>query len=152
MNKIELPKKSSQRGVLKQRPPGAFTECGQTLIHELFSDIDECSKGSHGCDVNAYCNNTIGSYTCTCMEKYSGNGKTCASDREFCTYNNFIIFFFGLITIFYPKSTVFLVSGWVIAIQPLAKEIVDFGYKIDVIFTVGAKIQRHFRFSLPRTF
>lgn len=40
-------------------------------------DIDECSQGSHTCDVNAYCNNTVGSYRCTCKPHYYGNGEIC---------------------------------------------------------------------------
>ena len=31
-------------------------------------DIDECEQGSSGCNQN--CNNTVGSYLCTCMDGY----------------------------------------------------------------------------------
>ena len=40
-------------------------------------DIDECSKGSHDCDINANCTNTNGSYSCTCKEGYTGKGESC---------------------------------------------------------------------------
>ena len=40
----------------------------------MFLDIDECSNGSHDCDVNANCTNTNGSYSCTCEEGYTGKG------------------------------------------------------------------------------
>ena len=42
-----------------------------------FADIDECSGDP--CDSNATCNNTDGSYTCTCNTGYSGSGESCAS-------------------------------------------------------------------------
>ena len=42
----------------------------------LFSDIDECSA-EHKCDVNAVCNNTKGSYNCTCKKGYYGDGRNC---------------------------------------------------------------------------
>ena len=48
----------------------------------VLSDVDECSKGSHDCDVNASCNNTIGSYQCVCKPTYYGNGKNCTYYRE----------------------------------------------------------------------
>ena len=50
-----------------------------------FLDVDECAEGSRDCDVNAYCNNTIGSYTCMCKATYFGNGKNCTrhDDRKF---------------------------------------------------------------------
>ena len=41
------------------------------------SDIDECSNGSHDCDVNANCTNTNGSHSCTCKEGYTGKGESC---------------------------------------------------------------------------
>ena len=43
----------------------------------LTIDVDECSSNSHSCDVNAVCNNTHGSHTCTCKAGYTGDGKSC---------------------------------------------------------------------------
>ncbi|XP_062499001.1 fibrillin-2-like [Corticium candelabrum] len=40
-------------------------------------DIDECSNGSHRCHTNAICTNTIGSYSCSCHNCYTGNGFSC---------------------------------------------------------------------------
>ena len=37
-------------------------------------DIDECSSNSHSCDANAVCNNTRGSYNCSCKPGFSGDG------------------------------------------------------------------------------
>ncbi|KAG7461968.1 hypothetical protein MATL_G00196770 [Megalops atlanticus] len=39
-------------------------------------DVDECALGSD-CDTHASCHNTDGSYTCTCVPPYSGDGKNC---------------------------------------------------------------------------
>ncbi|XP_039996882.1 sushi, von Willebrand factor type A, EGF and pentraxin domain-containing protein 1 isoform X2 [Xiphias gladius] len=39
-------------------------------------DVDECALGSD-CDSHASCQNTEGSYTCTCIHPYSGDGKNC---------------------------------------------------------------------------
>ncbi|XP_022795533.1 protein kinase C-binding protein NELL2-like [Stylophora pistillata] len=46
-------------------------------------DIDECSKGGHTCDVNANCQNTNGSYNCSCKKGYTGDGRSC-SDIDEC--------------------------------------------------------------------
>ena len=46
------------------------------------SDLDECSTNTDGCDVNAVCQNTVGSHTCTCKAGYTGNGQTCHGKRE----------------------------------------------------------------------
>ena len=43
-------------------------------------DIDECSSGTDNCDENADCNNTTGSFYCTCKANYSGDGVTCTPD------------------------------------------------------------------------
>ena len=47
------------------------------------SDIDECIDGTHGCDVNAECNNTQGSYNCTCKDGFHGNDTNCTGE---CSY------------------------------------------------------------------
>ena len=44
-----------------------------------FPDIDECDLGTYVCDVNAYCENTIGSYDCVCVDGYVENGTFCMS-------------------------------------------------------------------------
>ena len=46
------------------------------FISLLFIDLDECADSSHGCDVNASCTNTHGSYNCTCKPTYTGDGKS----------------------------------------------------------------------------
>lgn len=47
----------------------------------LLLDVDECNASSPVCDVNAICNNTIGSYRCACNPGYSGDGRTCKGKR-----------------------------------------------------------------------
>lgn len=49
----------------------------------LFSDEDEneCQKKTRNCDVNAQCNNTTGSFNCTCLQGYLGNGVQCSGER-----------------------------------------------------------------------
>lgn len=42
------------------------------------AELDECSTGTHDCDVNAECVNTEGSYKCQCREGYKGNGYQCS--------------------------------------------------------------------------
>ena len=39
------------------------------LFHSLILDIDECNSFNGGCD--HYCNNTIGSYDCSCKTGYT---------------------------------------------------------------------------------
>ncbi|XP_076997754.1 sushi, von Willebrand factor type A, EGF and pentraxin domain-containing protein 1 isoform X2 [Tamandua tetradactyla] len=40
-------------------------------------DVDECAIGSD-CNKHAFCLNTNGSYTCSCIPPYTGDGKNCA--------------------------------------------------------------------------
>ena len=52
------------------------------LGHEFYSpplDIDECDVDTDNCDMNAVCDNTIGSFGCTCNPGYSGDGTVCLS-------------------------------------------------------------------------
>ena len=43
----------------------------------VFLDVDECSD-SLICDVNANCQNTPGSHSCSCKQGFYGDGQNCA--------------------------------------------------------------------------
>ncbi|XP_078351938.1 LOW QUALITY PROTEIN: polycystin-1-like protein 2 [Oculina patagonica] len=45
-------------------------------------DVDECQDLTHNCDVNAQCNNFYGSFNCTCLQGYSGDGVSCPDVDE----------------------------------------------------------------------
>ena len=47
-----------------------------STLKNFIADIDECSSG-HTCDSSASCQNTDGSYICTCDSGYIGDGHTC---------------------------------------------------------------------------
>ena len=50
-------------------------------INNLMFYIDECTSSSHNCDTSlATCNNTLGSFACTCILGYTGNGIMCSGD------------------------------------------------------------------------
>ena len=55
-----------------------------TTLLLLFIDIDECA--STPCDKNATCDNTDGSFTCTCNTGYSGDGFDCKGKIELMQY------------------------------------------------------------------
>ncbi|XP_067373872.1 pro-epidermal growth factor isoform X2 [Channa argus] len=44
---------------------------------KMISDIDECKLGTHNCNKNAECQNTMGKYLCKCLAGYHGNGQMC---------------------------------------------------------------------------
>ncbi|XP_028415961.1 fibropellin-1-like [Dendronephthya gigantea] len=50
-------------------------------------DVDECLPSSP-CHSNATCNNTDGSYTCTCNSGYTGDGFNCTDGSYICTCNS----------------------------------------------------------------
>ena len=59
----------------------------------IISDIDECSNGSHMCDVKANCTNIGGSH-CTCKKGYTGDGKRCQGTC--CNfYDHLLMYFFN---------------------------------------------------------
>ena len=46
-------------------------------------DIDECASANRpDCDVNAVCNNTQGSYVCTCKEGFYKDGQNCTGNYK----------------------------------------------------------------------
>ena len=49
-----------------------------------FPDVNECA--TNPCDANAACQNTRGSYQCTCNRGYYGNGKQCTASSKYLYY------------------------------------------------------------------
>ena len=48
-------------------------------------DINECDMNNGGCDFDAHCTNTIGSFTCVCNSGFAGNGISCmGKDYDHC--------------------------------------------------------------------
>jgi len=54
-------------------------------VEQFCEDHNECMFDTHDCDQEAHCNNTDGSYHCTCMEGYIGNGWMCSIPDSFIT-------------------------------------------------------------------
>lgn len=53
-----------------------------------FVDTDECLSNTYPCHINAYCNNTIGNYSCICKPGYTGDGvHNCESMKDFFSFN-----------------------------------------------------------------
>lgn len=55
------------------------------MISDMFliltTDIDECANPeANDCETNAVCNNTEGSYSCSCVSGYKGDGKNCTGN------------------------------------------------------------------------
>ena len=46
-------------------------------ISNFATDIDECETNPHKCHQEATCNNTHGSYLCTCKPGVIGDGQNC---------------------------------------------------------------------------
>ena len=51
-------------------------ETTQALILK-FIDVNECADEEPPCDLNADCENTVGSFQCYCNEGYTAEGNTC---------------------------------------------------------------------------
>ena len=55
--------------------------CSGHIVHNIITDIDECSNSSfNNCDSNAECEDTIGSFQCSCLRGFSGDGTICSGD------------------------------------------------------------------------
>lgn len=51
-------------------------------LYKLFSDINECS--TNPCGENTVCKDTVGSYTCTCKEGFTGDPLKSCLDIDEC--------------------------------------------------------------------
>ena len=69
----------------------------------FFADINECKAGKYNCVANANCQNTEGSFVCTCKPGYSGDGVSCTGE------NNTLVFF---------TKNLFLVNFSYVALKP----------------------------------
>lgn len=95
---------------------GNGTVCaGKKIITKLLNahnklDINECERGTAGCDNNANCTNYQGNFTCECNSGYFGNGSFCDG--------NFILFCMHFLK-FYSKISMNVTSSLVIAVPML---------------------------------
>lgn len=80
------------------------------LLFLVLIDIDECTAGSHNCHSSATCNNTVGSFNCTCNNGYSGDGTSCIGTEVPLTFNNQQVIFVSFLqqVLFYTKNMGFL--------------------------------------------
>ena len=60
----------------------------------LFVDLNECTMNTHNCNANNYCNNTLGSFTCTCKLGFSGNGTSCTGRQWYIMLSTLILLSF----------------------------------------------------------
>jgi len=66
-------------------------------------DVNECSTNNGGCDSQAKCTNTIGSFTCKCNSGYSGDGFSCYGIIRFFLSIFIISFILSFIQFFDKK-------------------------------------------------
>ena len=61
--------------------------------------MNECEEDTHSCHANATCTNTIGSYICSCVDGFRGDGLQCQGKltlkESILVLFNVLIFFFG---------------------------------------------------------
>uniref|UniRef100_A0A0G4I102 HYR domain-containing protein n=1 Tax=Chromera velia CCMP2878 TaxID=1169474 RepID=A0A0G4I102_9ALVE len=73
------------RFVLRRvQSPSSHFGCGLVakFYAESWTEVDECAIGVHDCDVRANCSNTNGSFACTCIPAFEGNGTFCGDLNE----------------------------------------------------------------------
>ncbi len=58
-----------------------FTTFQYYIIFRYFPDINECTANPYPCDANADCDDTDGSFNCTCRPGYTGNGIVCEGTK-----------------------------------------------------------------------
>ena len=54
------------------------------VLYFCFSDYDECTEDTHNCSKEGgLCNNTKGSFNCTCKAGFTGDGHNCTGTLSF---------------------------------------------------------------------
>ena len=53
------------------------------FLDNFTTDIDECEGTLGKCHSEAACNNTHGSYVCTCKPGYIGDGLNCTGNHQY---------------------------------------------------------------------
>ena len=61
------------------------------------ADVDECEEELDNCDVEAICQNTIGSFNCTCISGYDGDGVNCTSKLTFFHIEQLLLYYCGVL-------------------------------------------------------
>ena len=46
------------------------------------ADVNECDRGTHSCHQFASCTNTIGNFSCSCLDGFAGDGLTCNGENN----------------------------------------------------------------------
>jgi hypothetical protein len=71
----------------------------QRCLALVVIDIDECANKNGGC--GQVCENTPGSYRCSCVDSDLGyDGKSCFSEFTFCIYTINVLLYFGSNSVF----------------------------------------------------
>ena len=67
------------------------------------SDVDECSNNP--CHSNATCNNTLGSFLCTCYKGFTGDGRNCTGMKCKCQNGWKFTYIYTIFLLFLPSPT-----------------------------------------------
>ena len=46
----------------------------------MYVDINECANDPEICGMKSNCTNTVGSYMCSCVSGYTGDGTLCTGE------------------------------------------------------------------------
>ena len=57
------------------------------VLNSCCVDMDECSAKETPCGKNSRCTNSAGSFFCSCLRGYVGDGKTCKGMESRVTIN-----------------------------------------------------------------
>ena len=74
---------------------------GHSVPDFFYADINECKAGKHNCAANGNCQNTEGSFVCTCKPGYSGDGVSCTGENNTSVFfrMNFFLINFSYVTL-----------------------------------------------------